>query len=139
MTDRTDELADLLRHAARALRRQTFAVVEPYGLSVHQFRALRMIAGKGPAGRREDDASLRISDIAERMKIVTRSATDVVDHLETKGFVRRRSSVGELTGQGIDVLDEVEVLRVAQAEEFFAPLSDTEQIQLADLLRRLQN
>lgn len=144
MTDSTDDLADLLRHASRALRRQTFAVVEPYGLSVHQFRALRLIAGKGHAGHREGDEPLRLSDVAERMRIVNRSATDVVDHLETKGFVRRsahptdrRSTVVELTEHGADVLKAVEVLRIAQAEEFFAPLSAAQQDELARLLRKL--
>jgi DNA-binding MarR family transcriptional regulator len=144
VTDRTDDLADLLRHASRALRRQTFAVVEPYGLSVHQFRALRLIAGKADAGRRDGDEPLRISDVAEQMRIVTRSATDVIDHLETKGFVRRsahptdrRSTVVEVTEHGADVLKRVEVLRVGQAKKFFAPLSAAQQDELARLLRTL--
>lgn len=141
MTDRTDELAELLRHASRALRRRTFAVVEPYGLSVHQFRALRMVAGQGPHAAA---APLRISDIAERMRIVVRSATDVVDLLEHKDLVRRtphptdrRSTVVELTARGAGILDAVEEQRNAQAEEFFGGLSAVEQQQLAALLRRL--
>lgn len=145
MTHRTDALADLLRHASRALRRRTFAVVEPYGLSVHQFRALRLVAGLSDAGP-GPGASLRISDVAERMKIANRSATDVIDHLEAKGFVRRvahptdrRSIVVELTEHGSTVLQDVEVRRVAHAEEFFARLDATEQDQLAELLRRLQD
>lgn len=146
MTERTDDLADLLRQTARSLRRQTFAVVEPYGLSVHQFRALRLIAGTSEAGRRARDEPLRISDVAERMKIANRSATDVIDHLETKGFVRRvahptdrRSIMVELTDHGSGVLKDVEVHRVAHAERFFGRLGDDEQGRLAELLRRLQD
>ncbi|WP_166741702.1 MarR family winged helix-turn-helix transcriptional regulator [Cumulibacter soli] len=146
MTDRTDDLAELLRHASRALRRSTMALVEPFGLSVHQFHALRFIAGRGGGETRcaAPDASPRISDIAGRMGMVTRSATDVVDHLERKGFVRRaqhptdrRSRVVEATGHGLDVLAKVESGRVAHAEEFFGRLDPSEQDALAVLLRRL--
>lgn len=153
MTDRTDELADLLRHTARMQRRRTAAIVEPHGLSVHQFRAMRLIAGRsGQAGRDGHGGSdgaggapLRISDIAERMRMVTRSATDVVDHLQTKGLVQRsahptdrRSTVVQLTSQGERLLATLEVERAAHTEEFFSQLTDAEQTELARLLHRLQ-
>lgn len=147
MTDRTDELADLLRHAARMQRRRTAAIVEPHGLSVHQFRAMRLIAGRSGHAAQDShtDVPLRISDIAERMRMVTRSATDVVDHLQTKGLVQRsahptdrRSTVVRLTSQGERLLETLEVERAAQTEDFFAQLTDADQAELARLLHRLQ-
>lgn len=143
MADHTEDLAELVRHVSRALRRRTHAIAEPYGLTPHQFRAMRLIAYGTP----DDDkviTPLRISDIAERMRIVARSATDVIDDLEGKGLVRRtphptdrRSTVVELTPHGRGVLDEVESRRAEDARRFFGRLSADERRQLGGLLRRL--
>lgn len=143
VTDDIDVLADLVRDVSRALRRRTVAVVEPHGLTAHQFRAMRMIA----MGTRESDkvvTPLRISDIAERLRIVARSATDVIDDLEEKGLVRRsphptdrRSIVVELTEHGRQVLYEVEKARRTDARQFFARLDADERRELTHLLRRL--
>lgn len=143
MADDTEELAELVRHVSRALRRRTHAIAEPYGLTPHQLRAVRLIAYGTP-----DDGKvshpLRISDIAERMRIVARSATDVVDDLEAKGLVRRaphptdrRSTIVDLTAQGRSVLEEVESRRAEDARRFFGRLTADERRQLRRLLRRL--
>lgn len=140
-----DELADLVREVSRALRRRTVALAEPFGLTAHQFRTMRLIA-MGTRDAEHVVTPLRISDIAERLRIVARSATDVVDDLEAKGLVARsphptdrRSVVVELTAKGRDVLDEVEAHRHDDAREYFAVLAPDERAQLATLLRRLDH
>ncbi|WP_194291310.1 MarR family winged helix-turn-helix transcriptional regulator [Cumulibacter manganitolerans] len=144
MTDDTDLLADLIREVSRALRRRTVAIVEPYGLTAHQYRAMRMIAQGTPTDHKVV-TPLRLSDIAERLRIVARSATDVIDDLEAKGFVQRaphptdrRSTVVLLTARGRDVLDEVEEHRAVDARQFFARLDAAERRQLVHLLHRLE-
>lgn len=143
MADDTEELAELVRHVSRALRRRTHAIAEPYGLTPHQLRAVRLIA-YGTPDEEKVSHPLRISDIAERMRIVARSATDVVDDLEAKGLVRRaphptdrRSTIVDLTAQGRSVLEEVESRRAEDARQFFGRLTADERRQLRRLLRRL--
>ncbi|WP_158716267.1 MarR family winged helix-turn-helix transcriptional regulator [Blastococcus sp. Marseille-P5729] len=143
MADDTEELAELVRHVSRALRRRTHAIAEPYGLTPHQLRAVRLIAYGTPDDEKASHP-LRISDIAERMRIVARSVTDVVDDLEAKGLVRRaphptdrRSTIVDLTAQGRSVLEEVESRRAEDARQFFGQLTADERRQLRRLLRRL--
>ena len=143
MADNTEDLAELVRNVARALRRRTVTLVEPYGLTAHQYRAMRLIAyGTRDVGKVV--TPLRISDIAERMRIVARSATDVIDDLEGKGLVARsphpsdrRSIVVELTAAGRKILDEVEQQGRQDARQFFSRLDAAERRDLTRLLRRL--
>lgn len=144
VTEDTDVLADLIREISRALRRRTVAIVEPYGLTAHQYRAMRMIAPGTPA-QDKVVTPMRLSDIAERLRIVARSATDVIDDLEAKGFVQRaphptdrRSTVVLLTGRGRAVLEEVEQHRAVDARQFFGRLDAAERRQLIHLLHRLE-
>jgi DNA-binding MarR family transcriptional regulator len=143
VADDADELAELVRNVARALRRRTVNLVEPYGLTAHQYRAMRLIAyGTRDSGKVV--TPLRISDIAERMRIVARSATDVIDDLEDKGLVvrsphptDRRSIVVELTPAGREILDHVEEQGRQDARQFFGRLDAAERRDLTRLLRRL--
>lgn len=129
------DLADLLRDVARALRRRGSALAEPHGLSMHQLRALRTVdLQDGP----------RIGDLAKRMRMVNRSATDVVDDLEAKGYLRRerdpsdrRATVVQLTESGRAVLAEVDRLRRADAREYFAVLPASDRRELSRILRDL--
>lgn len=136
------ELADLLRDVWRTLRRRTAALAEPHGLTVHQYRALRLVERGAPDAC--GTQSLRLSDLAERLRVVARSATDVVDDLERKGLVARaphptdrRSTVIELTSAGSRVLAELETARQSDAARYFAPLTAKERAELARLLGRL--
>lgn len=130
-----DDLADLIRDVSRGLRQRGSALAEPYGLSMHQLRAMRWID-------REDGP--RIGALARRMRMVNRSATDVVDDLEAKGYVRRepdatdrRATVVRLTESGQAALTEVDQLRRADAQEYFGVLPAADRRELARLLRAL--
>jgi DNA-binding MarR family transcriptional regulator len=127
-------LDELLMGAARALRRRWAAGLGP-DLSPHDARALRVIGHHGPT---------RLGVIADRLRIAPRSATDVIDRLESRGLVTRspdpddrRAMTVTLTEVGESVLAEVDAARRAGAEDFFGGLSEHEGASLATILTRL--
>ena len=132
-----DGLPELLVGAARALRRGWAAAVEPWDLSPHHARALRAV-GAAPA------QGLRPSDLARRLRIAPRSATEVVDALVGRGLVERtpdprdrRAQALHLTGAGTTTLRAVERAHAADVEAYLTRLDAAERATLATLLRRL--
>ncbi|MHB8680721.1 MAG: MarR family winged helix-turn-helix transcriptional regulator [Acidimicrobiales bacterium] len=128
------ELAELLSHAARRLRRGTMAHLAPLGITMAQARVLRLLAG-GP---------LRMADIAARTDVVPRTATGMVDGLEETGLVirrpdpdDRRSVLVEMSPKGEHLLAHLDKARRASATEVFAVLQPAERAQLLALLGRL--
>jgi DNA-binding MarR family transcriptional regulator len=87
-----------------------------------------------------------MTDLAERLGIVPRSVTTVVDALESAGLVRRetdpanrRAILLHLTEHGTSVRDEMREARRQAAEELFAPLSAEDRKTLGDLLAALDS
>jgi DNA-binding MarR family transcriptional regulator len=87
--------------------------------------------------------AMRLSELSERLRIVPRSATDVVDALESRGLAQRRPDPGdrratlvELTQHGASVLD---AIRGTEAERVFGRLSQTDRARLARILGKLRN
>ncbi len=74
------ELGDLLMRVARTQRRRWRDVLAPWDLSPHQARALEVVS--------EHDG-VRLSDLAEALRIAPRSATEVADGLQERGLVER--------------------------------------------------
>ena len=79
--DDAHQLGDLLMRVARTQRSRWRELLEPWDLSPSQARALRVV------GHRE---GVRLSDLAEALRIAPRSATEVVDGLAERGLVERR-------------------------------------------------
>jgi DNA-binding MarR family transcriptional regulator len=130
------QLADLLHGLTRRLRRAQMDRLAPLGLTPAQERALRVIArGTEP---------LRMTELAQRLGIVPRSVTTVVDALEEAGLVRRepdprnrRAILLRLTPAGDAVREQLRESRRQAAEDLFAPLSGADRKTLGDLLSRL--
>jgi DNA-binding MarR family transcriptional regulator len=87
---------------------------------------------------------LRMAELAERLGIVPRSVTTVVDALESAGLVRReidptnrRAILLHLTNRGTGVREELREARREAAEELFAPLSPRDRKSLGELLSAL--
>src|ERR1035437_5128023 len=85
------EIADLLGQVVRRLHRGTSEALAPLGLSRAQSRVVRLLA----------DGPLRMATIAERLSVVPRTITDLVDGVEAGGVAGRppepegrRSAVG---------------------------------------------
>lgn len=128
-------LAEDLLRIARLIRRETQQRIAPLGLNPHQARALRVIGDAGP---------LRPSEVAERLGIVARSATDSVSGLVAAGYVERRTDPADgrahllaLSASGRDALAQVSRARTEVATELFGRLDPSSRATLAALLRAL--
>ena len=120
---------------ARTQRRRWREVLAPWDLSPHQARALKVIS--------EHDG-VRLSDLAERLRIAPRSATEVADGLQERGLVERapdpadrRAVLLRPTDDGRRIRAEVDRARTADSEHLFTRLSAAERSTLARLLRTL--
>ena len=131
-------LGDLMHAAFRGLRSRWMEQLAPFDLTPHQFRALNAVARSG------DDGGLRLKDLADRLRIAPRSATEVVDQLEAKNLVQRgpdpsdrRATLITLTEQGAGMRSQVREDRARQADEYFAVLSEEDRSGLERILTRL--
>ncbi len=128
------ELAELLGHAARRLRRGSMAQLGPLGLTMAQAAALRVVA----------DGPRRMADIAAALDVVPRSVTPMVDGLQDAGLVTRRADPGdrrsvlvEPTAAGRRLLERLGRARRATAQQVFGTLSGDQRAQLRALLGQL--
>jgi DNA-binding MarR family transcriptional regulator len=133
--DGTDALGDLVLRVARTLRRRWREALAPWDLSPHQARALRVV------GERD---GVRLSDLAEALRIAPRSATEVADGLQERGLVERAADPGDRravllrpTEAGRRVQREVDDARAADSAELFARLSAGDRAHLERILRSL--
>ncbi|WP_299958731.1 MarR family winged helix-turn-helix transcriptional regulator [uncultured Modestobacter sp.] len=131
----TATLGDLLMRVARTLRRRFTATLAPWDLSPHQARALRVVCARD---------GVRLSELAEALRIAPRSATEVADGLAERGLVERtadprdrRAVVLVPTDAGRTVQREVEEARAADSTELFARLSAEDRATLERILRQL--
>lgn len=169
----TPDLGDLMHVAFRRLRRGWTEQLAPFDLTPYQFRALQAV-GRGPAwgghgshgahdagvleaGDRAVDAhhgcevceaaseeGMRLKDLAERLRIAPRSATEVVDQLQAKGLVGRQPDPADrratrivLTEEGARARARIREERRRQAGDFFSVLSAPDRAELARLLAEL--
>ena len=132
----TSELVERLMRAAHRLRRASAHSLAPLGLTPAQERMLRAVSRGGDPWR--------MGELADRMGIVPRSATSVIDALERTGLVvraidpdNRRSILVTLTERGADVMADMALARAEAGESLFAELEEDEREQLARLLDKV--
>ncbi|MFJ4719771.1 MarR family winged helix-turn-helix transcriptional regulator [Streptomyces luteogriseus] len=106
------------------------------GITPAQSRLLRTLAHWG--------SPPRMADLAERLEVVPRAVTTLVDGLEASGKVRRVPDPAnrrviriELTDDGRGALHEVRAARRSAAEEILAPLTGDQREVLGGLLNTL--
>jgi DNA-binding MarR family transcriptional regulator len=133
VVDMVAQLAELLTCASWRLRRASRAELEPLGLTFGQARALRLLSRAG--------APERIGELAARLEVVPRSATTMIDGLESAGLVARRADPTDrrsvlvgLTRRGAALLERLSRVRRASAEALFARLTAAERERLLELL-----
>ncbi len=126
------ELADLVGRTMRRLHRGSREALAPFGLTGSAARVVRLLA----------DGPLRMAAIADRLAVVPRSATDIVDRAETAGVVARRpdpddrrSTLVELTPAGRLLLDRLDEARRASAASVFDVLDASQRTALVVMLR----
>ena len=132
---RTSELSELLMRVARAQRRRWRDALAPWDLSPHQARALAVVCERD---------GVRLSDLAEALRIAPRSATEVADGLQERGLVERTPDPGDRravilrpTDEGRRIRGEIGAARAADSSELFARLSPDDRDALARILRTL--
>ncbi|GAB7102389.1 MarR family transcriptional regulator [Streptomyces phaeofaciens JCM 4814] len=127
----------LLRFTRRVHRIQKHHLQQcGLGITPAQSRLLRTLAHYG--------SPPRMADLAERLEVVPRAVTTLVDGLEAGGRVRRvpdptnrRVIRIELTDAGQAALRELHGARRSAAEEILAPLTDEQREVLGGLLDTL--
>lgn len=131
-------LAEQLLRLTRRVHRIQKRHLEQCGLAITpaQSRLLRTLAHYG--------SPPRMADLAERLEVVPRAVTTLVDGLEASGRVRRMPDPGnrrvvriEMTDEGREVLRELRRARRTAAEEILAPLTDGQREVLGGLLDTL--
>ncbi|MFF7547866.1 MarR family winged helix-turn-helix transcriptional regulator [Streptomyces canus] len=129
-----EQLLRLTRRVHRIQKRQLHE--RGLGVTPAQSRLLRTLA--------HWETPPRMADLAERLEVVPRAVTTLVDGLEASGKVRRVPDPAnrrviriELTDDGVKVLQELHAVRRAAAEEILAPLTDQQRRALGGLLDTL--
>ena len=130
------ELGSLLHSAFRQLRRSWVDQLAPWEVTPFQWRALHMLIRTG--------GKMRPGDLASRLRIAPRSATEVIDQLESRDLVerspdptdRRAVTVSE-TEAGRELHEAIVAKRRELSAEHFSTLTPDEQSELARLLKKL--
>jgi DNA-binding MarR family transcriptional regulator len=129
-----EQLLRLTRRVHRIQKRQLHE--RGLGVTPAQSRLLRTLA--------HWETPPRMADLAERLEVVPRAVTTLVDGLEASGKVRRVPDPAyrrviriELTDDGVKVLQELHAARRAAAEEILAPLTGQQRRALGGLLDTL--
>jgi DNA-binding MarR family transcriptional regulator len=131
-----ESLSEAFWSVARQLRETSREALAPWDITPAHLRALRVLSRHG---------TMRLSELSERLAIAPRSATEVVDALESRGLAWRRPDPGdrratlvELTEHGASVLDAIRAARGTEAERLFGRLSPADRAHLARILRKLR-
>jgi DNA-binding MarR family transcriptional regulator len=126
---------ELLMAVARTLRRRVQRALEAYDVTHGQSRALHVITAHG---------ATRPSEIADALRIAPRSATEVIDALESRGLVTRapdptdrRATRVEATEEGLRLSRLIADVRRAEGEQHFDRLSGEDRAELDRILRLL--
>ncbi|AWW40935.1 MarR family winged helix-turn-helix transcriptional regulator [Streptomyces cadmiisoli] len=129
-----EQLLRLTRRVHRIQKRHLQQLA--LGITPAQSRLLRTLA--------HYESPPRMADLAERLEVVPRAVTTLVDGLEASGRVRRVPDPSnrrviriELTADGREALREVHGARRSAAEEILGPLTDQQREALGGLLDTL--
>jgi DNA-binding MarR family transcriptional regulator len=136
-SDGDETLSEAFWSVARQLRHTSQETLAPWDITPSHLRALRVLTRHG---------AMRLSELSDHLHIAARSTTEVVDALETRDLVERRSDPGDrratlvaLTEHGTSVLDAIRAARGTEAERAFGRLSQTDRAHLVRILRKLRD
>ncbi|NJP43816.1 MarR family winged helix-turn-helix transcriptional regulator [Actinacidiphila epipremni] len=133
----TGRLADQLLGLSRRLHRAQRRRLDPLGITPAQARLLRALSHWDHHGGEPP----RMADLAQRLDVVPRAVTTLVDALEEQELLRRAPDPSnrrviriELTEGGRRAVAELRQARRAAAAEILAPLDDGSRAALTRLL-----
>ena len=131
-----ETLAEVFWSVARRLRHTTHDTVAPFGVTPGQARALGVLRRHG---------EMRLSDLADHLRIAPRSTTEVIDGLQERGLVQRQADPADrratlviMTDDGTRIAEGIQKARSVEADTFFSRLSDGDREDLSRILRSLR-
>lgn len=131
-----ESLPEAFWGVARQLRHLSRETLEPWQITPSQSRAISVLARHG---------TVRLSELAEHLRIAPRSTTEVVDSLQERGLVERhpdpndrRATLVALSDEGTTVAEAIRSARDAEAERFFGGLTRPDRDHLARILAQLR-
>jgi DNA-binding MarR family transcriptional regulator len=131
-----DSLPELFWSVARQLRHRSARTLAPWDISPSHSRALAVLQRHGV---------MRLSELAEHLRIAARSTTEVVDALEERGLIDRqpdphdrRATLVTLTDDGTRVGNAIQQARADETAAFFSALNAEDQAELTRILRTLR-
>jgi DNA-binding MarR family transcriptional regulator len=134
--EEAESLPEAFWGVARQLRHLSRETLQPWEVTPGQSRAVDVLTRHGV---------VRLSELAERLRIAPRSTTEVVDSLQERGLVERRPDPNDrratlvaLTEEGTKVAAAIRSAREAEAERFFGGLSKPDRDHLARILNILR-
>jgi DNA-binding MarR family transcriptional regulator len=123
---------------ARDLEARLEPVYKAHGLEPGWHDVLATLRRSGP------DHRLRVTDLTEATMLTSSGTTKRLDKLEREGLIRREPDPGDrrgtlisLTDAGHELIDGVTAAHLANEKRLLSALSEDEQRQLANLLRKL--
>lgn len=132
-----ESLLEAFWAVARRLRHRTRVALEPWNVTPSQSRAIGVLSRHG---------EMRLSALADHLRIAPRSATEVVDDLQQRGLADRRPDPADrratlvaLTGQGAATAAAIHEARTAEGERLFAVLDPADRADLSRILRTLRD
>ena len=135
--DSTEPLSEIFWAVARQLRGVSQETLAPWDITPAHLRALRTLGHHGV---------MRLSELSGRLHIAPRSATEVVDALESRGLVRRsadphdrRATLVGVTEHGAGVLTAIRDTRGAEAGRVFGRLGPADRAELTRILGLLRD
>lgn len=131
----TLQLVIAVGRALQAMERHVRPHLAESGLALTEFAVLEALYHKGP---------LRLGEIRDRILVTGASTTYVVNKLEERGLMRRKSCaedsrvvLGELTAKGRSLIEEVFPVHVDRLQQATAGLTVAEKREASRLLREL--
>ncbi|WP_430785974.1 MarR family winged helix-turn-helix transcriptional regulator [Actinoplanes sp. G11-F43] len=132
-----DNLLEAFWAVTRRLREHTRVTLEPLHISPSQSRAVMVLSKHG---------EMRLSALAEHLRIAPRSATEVIDDLQRRGLVQRkpdpsdrRATLVVLTEPGADTARRIREARATEGERLFAGLQPSDRAELSRILREIRD
>lgn len=132
-----ETLSEAFWAVARHLRRLSRETLAPWDITPSQSRAVGVLLRAG---------ALRLNELAERLHIVARSTTEVVDDLQSRGLAERlpdphdrRATLVRLTERGTEIGTTIRAARDAEAAGYFGRISPADRAELARILRLLRD
>jgi DNA-binding MarR family transcriptional regulator len=130
----SDRLGFLLSQAHHRFHDRADEVLEPLGIEIRHFGALRMLAGGVPSQR----------ELGDRLNVSGPVVVELVDALEERGLVERRRDPADrranalvVTSAGLGVVERGKVELIASTAELTAPIGPAGDSELRGLLRKL--